>query len=131
MCLHMCVSVCYPCVCLCVLLCQAVEHSWLEPAATLLDLKFACFPPTTHAQTSHRKHCMLACSWCLSQCQLRSLPMCQIGSDLRSWPARMKRFDVGPETSCSRFSSKSSRGKREKKKYQDRKESVEYVLGFC
>lgn len=59
--------------------------------------------PTANPQPSHRQHCMLACSWCLSQ--LRSLPMCQIGCDVRRWLARMKRFDVGPETSCSRFSS--------------------------
>lgn len=102
------------CVCICVFLCVvrarmffcwAEEHGRSEPAATRLGLKFACFPPICKPQPSHRQHCM-ACSWCLNQCQLRSLPMCQIGCDVRRWPARMKRFDVGPETPCSRFSSK-------------------------
>lgn len=95
-CLHMCVSVCRACVRACVFFCRAEERGRSEPAATLLGLKFACFPPICNPQPSHRQRCMLACSWCLSQRQLRSLPVCQIGCDVRRWPARMKRFDVGP-----------------------------------
>lgn len=74
------------CVCVCVFFffffCQGEEHRWLEPAATPVGLKFACFPPMCIPQPNHRQHCMLVCSWCFSQCQLSSLPMCQIGCDV-------------------------------------------------
>lgn len=55
------------CVCVCVyfcvfFFCRGGEHRWLEPAATPVGLKFACFPPICSTQPNQRQHCVPVCS---------------------------------------------------------------------
>lgn len=47
----------------------------LEPAATRLGLKFACFSPICNPQPGHRQHCTPASGWRLSPRQQRTLPI--------------------------------------------------------
>lgn len=50
------------CVCVCVFFVEEENIAWLEPAASPVGLKFACFPPICSMQPNQRQHCLLVCS---------------------------------------------------------------------
>lgn len=52
----------FVCVCVCVFFVEEENIAWLEPAASPVGLKFACFPPICSMQPNQRQHCLLVCS---------------------------------------------------------------------